>query len=638
MICRKKIRPLQSAFLFFLMLACPVASQIPMHEMAHAQGRSAATDITSDRPEPLQISKDVMMPTRDHTKLATDIYTPSCPSGGCPVLMHRTPYDKSDPAAVAIARTLAAHGYVVVVQDMRGRHHSEGVFEKYDDQDGRDGYDAVEWAARLPHTDGQVGMYGTSYAAHTQADISKLHPPHLRTLVLNMGGMSNAWDHSVRNDGAFEIGRQLSWAWEQIIEDAKDPVVRKGLQEERLNDWYTALPLKPGLSPLSLSPHYEKYYQEESTLSDYGPYWTRLSMNWADHYAETSDIPMLQIGGWYDIYLRGTILNWRGLRKLKKADQRLLIGPWTHHRDNKTYAGDVDFGPDAAINDFDIGFHLRWFDHYLKHINNDIGRQAPVRYFLMGGGDGHKTASGRLQNGGVWKDATDWPPPEAQPLVLFLADDGNLAGQTGTSGTDSYISDPAHPVPTIGGSVSARLRDGAYDQRERPDMPGSRPPYLPLAARSDVVVYQTAPLTHDVTVAGPIKVKLFVSSTGVDTDFTAKLIDVFPPDADYPNGFAMNIADGIRRMRYRNGLLKAKLIRPGKIYETEIDPFDTANVFRAGHRIRLDISGSNFPRFDVNPNTGEPLGRNRMAIAVRNSVYRGAGHASSVTLWVMPEK
>ncbi|MFS3134129.1 CocE/NonD family hydrolase [Gluconacetobacter sacchari] len=585
----------------------------------------------------LHVDQNVMVRVHDGIDLATDIYTPGDASRSYPVLMHRTPYDKSAPNTVAIARALAGHGYIVVVQDMRGRHHSQGVFEKYDTADAQDGYDAVEWAARLPRSDGQVGMYGTSYAAHTQADTAKLHPPHLRALVLNMGGMADAWDHSVRNDGAFELGRQLSWAWEQIIADTKDPVVRARLQHEKLEDWYTALPLRPGLNPLSGAPNYEKYYQDESTLANDGPYWKRLSMNWADYYGQTADVPMLHLGGWYDIYLRGTIRNWRSLRRIKKADQRLLIGPWTHHGDARRYAGDVDFGDEAAIADFDVGFHLRWFDHYLKHLDNGVESDAPVRYFLMGGGDGHRTPLGRMQNGGVWKNATDWPPPEARAMTLFLAADGQLSDRAPADGVDRYLFDPAHPVPSIGGSVSARLKDGAYDQRERPDMVGSRPPYLPLSARSDVVVYQTAPLDHDVTIAGPIKVRLFVSSTGRDTDFTAKLVDAYPPSADYPGGFAMNLADGVRRMRYRNGLRTAKLIQPGKIYEIEVDPFDIANVFRKGHRIELDVSSSNFPRFDVNPNTGEPLGRNRRAVVVENSLYHDAGHASALSLWMIPQ-
>jgi putative CocE/NonD family hydrolase len=315
--------------------------------------------------------QDVMVAARDAVLLATDIYRPATGKAAperLPVLLHRTPYDKSEAATVAIAETLAKHGYVVLVQDTRGRHHSQGVFEKYYAYDAYDGYDTIEWAAKQPFCDGKVGMYGTSYAAHTQADASKLAPPHLRALLLNMGGMSNAWDHSVRYDGAFEMGRQLTWAWSQALEDAKDPVTRGMLSKEDVNAWYSALPIRKGLSPLSVAPNYEGYYLEEATHSDYDAHWDTLGMQWEKFYGQTADVPMMHVGGWYDIYLRGTIENWRRLGALKKSPMRLVIGPWTHHGNTATFAGDVDFGADAAIKDFDTNFHLAWFDYHLKGI------------------------------------------------------------------------------------------------------------------------------------------------------------------------------------------------------------------------------------------------------------------------------
>jgi predicted acyl esterase len=220
---------------------------------------------------------NVMVPARDGVLLATDIYRPASGTTPAaerlPVLLHRTPYDKSDAAAVAIAETLARHGYVVILQDTRGRHHSQGTFVKYYDFDAYDGFDTIEWAARLPYALPKVGMYGTSYAAHTQADASKLNPPHLKTLVLNMGGMANAWDHSVRYDGAFEMGRQFTWAWSQALEDAKDPITAALLSKEKVTDWYSALPLRKGLSPLAIAPNYEGYYLDEATQSDYDAHW-----------------------------------------------------------------------------------------------------------------------------------------------------------------------------------------------------------------------------------------------------------------------------------------------------------------------------------------------------------------------------
>jgi hypothetical protein len=590
----------------------------------------------------LQVQTNMMMQARDGIWLAADIYRPAASEPPAPerlpVLLHRTPYDKGAAPTVAIARSLACHGYVVVIQDTRGRHHSEGLFSKYAASEAADGYDAVEWAAALPYANGRVGMYGTSYAAHTQADAAKLNPPHLAALVLNMGGMADAWDHSVRNDGAFELGRQLSWAWRQILADTPDPVLRAALSGQRLEDWYDVLPLRKGASPLAAAPNYEAYFLEEMTNADDGPYWHGMAMTWREHYRQTADVPMRQIGGWYDIYLRGTIANWRELSRLKSAPQRLVIGPWTHHGNARTYAGEVDFGASAAIADFDVGYHLAWFDHWLKNGPAPDG-DAPVRYFLMGGGDGGKDAAGRLRHGGGWRQTTTWPPAEARPLTLYLHAEGGLAGTPPTGGEPTvtrYSFDPRHPVPTIGGGVSARLDDGAFDQRERPDMPGSTPPYRPLAARPDVLVFETEPLAEDLVVAGPVTVRLFAATTGRDTDLTAKLIDVYPPSADFPEGFAMNLTDGIRRARYRGGRRVGSLLTPGRIYAIDIAPYDTANLFRKGHRLRLDISSSNFPRFDVNPNTGEPLGRNRRMMAVDNSIYHSPRFPSRLLLWTLP--
>jgi putative CocE/NonD family hydrolase len=587
--------------------------------------------------------QDIMVAARDGVLLATDVYRPAegnvVAPERLPVLLHRTPYDKSEAAAVAIAETLAKHGYVVVVQDTRGRHHSQGVFEKYYSYDAYDGFDIVEWAAKQPFSDGKVGMYGTSYAAHTQADAAKLAPPHLRALLLNMGGMSNAWDHSVRYDGAFEMGRQLTWAWSQALDDAKDPVTKAMLSKEDVNAWYSALPIRKGLSPLSVAPNYERYYLDEATHSDYDSHWDTLGMQWEKFYGQTADVPMMHVGGWYDIYLRGTIENWRRLGALKKSPMRLVIGPWTHHGNTATFAGDVDFGVDAAIKDFDTNFHLAWFDYYLKGIKTAASTQAPVRYFLMGTGDGHKDAAGRLYHGGEWRESKVWPPAEARAATFYLHADGSLdvhAPSPPESAATVFQFDPAHPVPTIGGGVSKRLKDGAYDQRERADMPGSRPAYLPLRARSDVLVFESEILKQDAVLAGPVEVTLYAASTATDTDFTAKLIDVYPPSTDFPTGFDMNLTDGIVRASYRDHFETRQLLVPGKIYSIVVRPFDTANVVKKGHRIRLDISSSNFPRFDVNPNTGEPLGLSRLMKTAENTIYHDPAHPSAVKLFLLP--
>jgi putative CocE/NonD family hydrolase len=299
------------------------------------------------------------------------------------------------------------------------------------------------------------------------------------------------------------------------------------------------------------------------------------------------------------------------------------------------------------MTNFSTELHLQWFDRYLKNRETEVDDWPPIRLFVMGTGDGHKDSNGRLYHGGYWRDETQWPLPDAEPTRYYFHADGTLSTNVPPEDVapTTYTYDPEHPVPTIGGSFSGVLKRGAYDQRERAfkslqggsenGFYGSRSPYLPLKARPDVVVFQTEPLEEPVEVIGPISVTLYASSTAVDTDFTVKLVDVYPPSADFPSGFDMNITDGIIRARYRNSSSRPELGTPGEVYEFVLEPFPTANRFKAGHRIRIDISSSNFPRFDVNPNTGEPLGLHRRAIPADNSIYHEAAHPSHVVLPVV---
>jgi hypothetical protein len=361
-----------------------------------------------------------------------------------------------------------------------------------------------------------------------------------------------------------------------------------------------------------------------------------MGMNWEEYYARTADVPMVHIGGWYDIFLRGTLENYVELSRMKSSPMRLVIGPWTHSGNGRTYAGDVDFGMDAAIPDFDTAYQLSWFERLLGA--GAAEAEKPVRLFVMGTGDGSRDADGRLRHGGTWIEADGWPLPGARPTPFWLGADGTLSrvAPTGAASSTTFTYDPGHPVPTLGGNVSARVKDGAYDQRERPDFVGSRPPYLPLSARSDVLVFQTEPLAEEVTVVGPITVTLFVSSTAVDTDFTVKLLDVYPLSTDFPSGFDLNLTDAIQRASYRDGRHTRALIEPGRVYELTIEPFPTANVFRKGHRIRVDVSSSNFPRWDPNPNTGEPLGMNRRTVPTDNTVWHDASRPSRIVLPLLP--
>jgi putative CocE/NonD family hydrolase len=612
-----------------------------------------STSLTENSPyEPVLYKADVMIPMSDGVKLATDIYRPAANGvvleEKLPIVLQRTPYNKRSEQYVEQLKYLVRRGYVAVIQDCRGRYQSEGSFIKYANEP-KDGYDTIEWLANLPYTNGNIGTMGLSYGAHVQACAAKLNPPHLQTSVLNMGGTSNGWNHSIRNHGAFTL-KQLTWAFRQVADETDNPVVRDMLDIEKAIHWFQALPLKKGLSPLSIVPDFEAYIFEMMTHSDYDDYWKDMGTNWMEYYDQTSDIPMIHISGWYDGYCATAIQNYLGLSRSKKSPIRLLMGPWLHGENNCTCAGNVEFGPDAAIDDFYTEWHLRWFDRFLKDKENGVEKEPAIKLFIMGTGDGHKDQSGRLFHGGYWRTEADWPLPDTRFTNYYFHADGSL--NTELSGVDdsstTFTYDPSHPVPTIGGAMAASLPvfvGGAFDQRERefkgdPEKGffGSKSPYLPLKARHDVVVFQTDPLPEDVEVTGPIVVKLFASSTAVDTDFTAKLIDVYPPSKDFPSGFEMNLTDGILRARYRNSCERQELMNLGEIYEFTIEPFETANVFKKLHRIRIDISSSNFPRFDVNPNTGEPLGMSRCVIKADNTIFHDMVHPSHVILPIIPPR
>jgi putative CocE/NonD family hydrolase len=301
----------------------------------------------------------------------------------------------------------------------------------------------------------------------------------------------------------------------------------------------------------------------------------------------------------------------------------------------------VDFGMDAMLDSLD-DLRLPWFDRWLKDADTGAEDAPPVRLFVMGGGDGRRDADGRMRHGGRWRDENEWPLARTRWVNWYLHADGRLAEEAPADGAapSRYVFDPRDPVPTVGGNTQnpmlpQLIQGGAFDQRGREDLWVCRDT-LPLAARGDVLCFRSAPLERDVEVTGPITVKLWVASSAPDTDFTAKLVDEHPPGEDYPEGFAMNVADGILRLRYRNGFERGEPLVPGEVYAVTIEPQATSNLFRAGHRIRLDVSSSNFPHFDVNPNTGGPLGRERDWQLARQSVFHDAARPSHVVLPVIP--
>lgn len=607
------------------------------------------------------VMKNVPVPVRDGVHLAADVYRPA--RGGAfveeklPALLERTPYSKDNAERVEQnGLWYAERGYVMVIQDVRGRYRSEGTFS-FLAQEAADGHDTIEWVARQPWCDGKVGTLGLSYAGWTQLSAAALGPPHLAAMWVDEAG-ANAWSSTVRHNGAFEM-RFLCWAlWQgaKSREAKADPVLERALGSVNVREWLQKMPLKRGASPLAHLPAYEQWAFDIATRGDFETFWEQPGYNIERHWDRVTDCPIVLTTGWYDSYTRAAFENFAGLGKAKRGPVRLIVGPWTHgvRQLGQTFAGDVELGADAALDHNEE--RLAFFDWALKGVPNAWRDAPPLRLFVMGGGSGGKTGSERLDHGGRWRDEREWPLPRCRVTDFYLHAGGRLAPERPGAGPAAtpFTFDPRRPVPTVGGNMSSlvglmprpagapeipveeRERDiigvpGAFDQREDPRFLGSSPPYLPLAARPDVLVWQTEPLDRDVEVTGPVTVTLYVSSTAPDTDVTAKLIDVHPPGPDYPQGFAMNLTDSILRLRYRNGGT-AEPLESGKVYACTFPLYPTANRVRAGHRIRLDVSSSNYPRFDVNPNTGDALWDNAVARVAVNTIHHDAEHPSHVAL------
>jgi uncharacterized protein len=588
------------------------------------------------------VERDIIVMTRDGVGLMTDVYRPTG-DGAFPVLLERTPYDKSAPsrsertAAVArpctraeVAQYFVRNGYAVVYQDCRGRYKSGGRFTKYLSE-AEDGYDTLGWLVRQRWCNGRVGTFGLSYAAHTQAALGCLLPPGLAAQFLDCGGFSNAYRSGIRHGGAFDL-KQATWAYNNALADAKDPAVKALLKAEDIKAWFARMPWRKGASPLSAAPDYEDYLFEQWSHGTFDDSWKQPGIYAEGYYDRYADVPVANLSGWYDPYARTAMENYLGLSQRKRGPARLILGPWTHGDRSLSHAGEVDFGPAAPVDgnlaeDF-FALRRRWFDRWVKGIANGLEAEPPVRIFVMGGGSGRRNAAGRLEHGGRWRTAADWPLPQTEWTKFYLYFDRSLGRELPNDGAGplGYASDPRNPVPTIGGALSSGepvMRGGAYDQRE-------------LAERADVLVFSTPPLERELEVTGPITVRLWISSNGPDTDFTAKLIDVHPPSEDYPSGFTMNLTEGILRCRYRDSWERPSPMVPGEVYAITIELFPTGNLFTRGHRLRLDIASSNFPHFDINPNSGEPEGAMDHPRIAHNRLYVDVAHPSHIVLPIIP--
>jgi putative CocE/NonD family hydrolase len=575
--------------LVFLAVSLPVAAGAEKHQLV--------------------LERDVPVKMRDGTLLFADIYRPEN-TGTFPVLLERTPYDKRD--GVHFGLKGVARGYVVIIQDVRGRYSSEGEWYPFK-HESEDGYDTIEWAAVLPYSNGKVAMFGSSYVGATQLLAAIAEPPHLAGICPGMTA-SDYHDGWVYQGGAFEQWFNESWT---------SRLATNTLQKQQHKNtnplaWLTKLPLTsyPVVefgAAQDLAPYFVDWLQQPV----FDDYWKKWSI--AEHHTRIA-VPAYHMGGWYDIFLGGTLHNYEGIKahsasKSARQTQRLLIGPWTHNSFDRK-AGESDFGIKAIVDDDEI--ILRWYDFLLRGVKTGIENEKPVKLFVMGKNE--------------WREEDSWPLARAKETRFYLRSGGNANTLTGqgllstvparSEPSDHYTYNPSDPVPTRGGGLccddfDAHLDPGAFDQR-------------PVESREDVLVYSTPALQEDMEVTGPIVVELYASSTAIDTDFTIKLVDV------HPDGYAQNLTDGILRARYRNTQEIPQFMEPGLIYKFGIDALATSNVFLAGHRIRLEISSSNFPRFDRNLNTGEDPGRGSRWAHASNTVHHDPDHPSALILPVVP--
>jgi len=570
-------------------------------------------------PGDILVQHDVPMKTRDGVTLRADIYRPKSPDR-FPVILMRTPYDKSVGWAVSPVFQMVPRGYVVIIQDVRGRYTSEGEWYPFKHEQA-DGFDTVEWAAALPFSDGKVGMIGASYVGATQMLAAIAQPPHLVAIAPDVTA-SNYHDGWTYQGGAFEQWFDQNWTsqlaqntLQRLIEQNTNALV--GTAALPLAN-YPAFNLGQFPADAQLTAAVAPYYLDWLAHPDYDDYWKQWSIE--ENFSKIA-VPMLQVGGWYDIFSAGTLRNYMGAKAHGSTDaartqQHLLIQIGGHagfgHR-----IGDVDFGPHAIENPY-TAVILDWYDFLLKGIKNEFAADKPVKLFVMGANE--------------YRQEDDWPPPQAHPTKYFLHSAGkanSLRGDGSLSTTvpkseppDVYVYNPASPVPTVGGPLccdAEHMEPGPRDQRS-------------VENRDDVLVYSTGPLPRDLEVTGPVTADLFVKSSAVDTDFTAKLVEVAA------DGLAQDLTEGILRMRYRASPEHATLMNPGQIYEISLDLWATSNVFLRGHSLRLEIASSNYPRFDRNLNTGEEIKFAHNSVSAGNTILHDAEHPSALLLPVMASK
>ena len=567
----------------------------------------------------VKVERSVEVKMRDGVVLRGDIFRPDA-GGKFPVLLERTPYRRSIPWGydVDFAQRAASHGYVVFLQDVRGRYSSDGDWYPFL-HEAEDGYDTIEWIAAQPYSNGKVGMFGGSYVGATQMLAAMAHPPHLAGIcpVVTASNYHENWTYQ---GGAFEQWFNQSWTSGLAVDTVLHQIERMPSKPEAVRvlplTQYPIFNTDPKSAVNGAAAVVAPYYLDWLAHPSYDDFWKRISIE--DHFGDIR-VPALHTGAWYDIFLGGSLRNYLGIKAKGGSEearngQRLLVIIGGHAGGGRKI-GEVDYGPEAEKNE-ENDVTLAWYDFLFKGVQNSFAAGKPVKIFVMGVNQ--------------WREEDEWPLARARATKLYLHSDGGANSVKGTGSlsttapakesADKYTYDPTNPAPTIGGPLCCdgdHLAPGPRDQRK-------------VEERQDVLVYSTAPLEHDLEVTGPVRLDFFASSSAVDTDFTAKLVDV------YSDGTAINLCEGILRARYRDSRESPTLLTPGQVYPLTIDLWATSNVFKAGHRIRLEVSSSNFPRFDRNLNTGEPAATSERMATATNIILHDSEHPSALLLPLIP--
>ncbi|MBQ43896.1 MAG: hypothetical protein CME15_15730 [Gemmatimonadetes bacterium] len=550
----------------------------------------------------IRIQLDLKIPMRDGVKLYAALYRP-VDGERFPVLLIRSPYSTQHPRYVDWAVRFARSGYAVVMQDGRGRYESEGKWRPYVDE-ADDGYDTQQWLGAQHWCDGNIGTFGVSYPGFTQLLPAPFRSPYVKALV-PIANQEDNYGH-MRYNGVLQLQNAMNFIWLGDRTNQNAP--------RDLIDWeevYRRLPLISALDSIGDRP----FYREVIRHTRFDEFWSSYSMK--ERYPEV-ETPAYFITGWYDNLLHEGFKCFRGWRKSARSAaarqrSRLLVGPWTHTAiGDAAPFGDIDFGSQAGM---DIpAEHLRWYDQRLKGLDTGIDEEPPIRIFVMGANQ--------------WRSEQEWPLERTEYTRFYLHSSGRANSSSGDGALttdppevesfDSYSYDPENPVPTLGGQSMFADNTGPRDRR-------------PIERRDDVLVYSTAPLTRDLEVTGPVELVVYAASSAPDTDFTATLVDV------HPAGAAIHICEGIVRARFRQSYERPTLIEPGQVYEYSISLWETSNLFREGHRIRLEVSSSNFPRFDRNLNTGEDSGFDDRPESAQQTIWHNQQRPSHLVLPVIPK-